>query len=96
MRHAQITSEEIQAAEKASEERKQSRKQGFTKMYERDSVMRRLSNGTLMLWHVDPELVKTPPGGVWPNIPEDKFMLVIDGKEHYFDTQEFKRWLRWA
>lgn len=96
MRHTQLTQEEILAAEKAAEERKQSRKQGFTKMYERDSVMRRLSNGVTMLWHVDPELVKTPAGGVWPNIPEDKFMLLIDGKEHYFNTQEFKKWLRWA
>lgn len=96
MRTTKLTSEEIQAAEKASDDRKRSRGQGFAKMYERDAVMTRLSNGTLMLWHVDPKQVKTSAGGVWPNIPEDKFMLVIDGKEHYFDTEEFRKSLRWA
>lgn len=96
MRKTDLTFDEIQAAEQASEDRRQSRKQGFAKMYERDAVMKRLSNGAVMLWHVDPELVKCPAGGVWPNIPEDKFLLVIDGKEHYFDLHEFRRWLRWA
>lgn len=96
MRSAKLSVDEVQEAEQAAEDRKQSRKQGFAKMYERDSVMRRLSNGITMLWHVDPELVKTPPGGVWPNIPEDKFMLIVDGKEHYFNTEEFRKWLRWA
>jgi hypothetical protein len=95
-RKSDLTFEEIQAAEKASDERRQSRAQGFTKMYERDAVMSRLSNGVLMLWHVDPSLVKTSAGGVHPYIPDDKFMLVIDGKEHYFDTEDFRKSLRWA
>jgi hypothetical protein len=91
-----LTTDEILAAEQAAEDRKQSRKAGFNKMLERDAVMHRLSNGVIMLWSVDPKMVKTTAGGTWPNIPEDKFMLVIDGKEHYFDTGEFSQWLRWA
>lgn len=95
-RTSKLTFDEIQAAEQASEDRRASRAQGFKKMYERDQVMKVLSNGVRMLWHVDPELVKTPPGGVWPEIPEHQFMLVIDGKEHRFDLDEFRKWLRWA
>jgi hypothetical protein len=96
MRKSTLTQEEIFAAEKAADDRRQSRNQGFIKMYERDSVMRHLSNGTTMLWHVDPKQVKMPPGGVWPNIPEDSFMLIVDGKEHLFNLEEFRKWLRWA
>ncbi len=96
MRLGTHTSDEMFAAEKAADDRRKSRQTGFTKMLERDSVMHRLSDGTIMMWSVDPKMVKTPPGGTWPNIPEDKFVLVIDGKEHYFNTDEFKKWLRWA
>jgi len=96
MRLGTHTADEMFAAEKAAEDRRKSRQAGFEKMLERDSVMHRLSNGVIMLWSVDPKMVKTPAGGTWPNIPEDKFVLVIDGKEHYFDTDEFKKWLRWA
>lgn len=102
-RISKLTQEEILEAEKASEDRKQSRKLGFEKMYERDQVMKHLSAASRinnadirMLWHVDPELVKLPVGGLWPNIAEDKFMLKIDDKEYYFDLDEFRRWLRWA
>lgn len=95
-RKSKLTASEIEEAEKASEERRQSRNLGFQKMYERDAVSRTLSNGITMLWHVDPELVKLPAGGLWPTIPEDKFMLLIDGKEHYFDLDEFRKSLRWA
>jgi hypothetical protein len=96
MRLGDLKEDEMFAAEKAADDRKQSRKAGFNKMLERDSVMHRLSDGTVMLWSVDPKMVKLPAGGTWPNIPEDKFLLVVDGKEHYFDTEEFRKWLRWA
>ena len=96
MRLGSHTADEMFAAEKAADDRRQSRKAGFDKMLERDSVMHRLSNGVMMLWSVDPKMVKGSGYAVHPNIPEDKFMLVIDGKEHYFDTDEFKTWLRWA
>ena len=96
MRLGSHTADEMFAAEKAADDRRQSRKAGFDKMLERDSVMHRLSNGAMMLWSVDPKQVKLQAGGTWPNIPEDKFMLVIDGKEHLFDTDEFKKWIRWA
>ena len=96
MRLGSHTADEMFEAEKAADDRKRSRKAGFDKMLERDSVMHRLSNGAVLLWSVDPKQVKLPAGGTWPNIPEDMFALVIDGKEHYFDTDEFKKWIRWA
>lgn len=96
MKTSKQTADEIYAAEKAADDRRISRGQGFAKMYERDAVMRRLSNGVTMLWHVDPAQVKTTAGGVWPNIPEDKFILVVGGKEYYFNTEEFRNALRWA
>jgi len=96
MRLDDLTVDEMLKAEKDAEDRKQSRKAGYEKMLERDAVMHTLSNGVVMLWSVDPKMVKLPSGGVWPNIPEDMFALVIDGKEHYFDVNEFKKWVRWA
>lgn len=108
MRLGSLTADEMFAAEKAADERKQHRLAGFAKGKERDQYQKVLSNGVMMIWHVDKELnertdeitmddgrkvsITTYP----PNIPEDKFALVIDGKEHYFDTDEFKKWLRWA
>lgn len=107
MRTSNITAEEIQAAEKASEDRRRSRSQGFDKMHERDRAYQQLSNGTTMLWHVNKELIKqegtTEVGGKVvdvkiypPTIPEDSFALVIEGKTHLFNLDEFRRWLRWA
>lgn len=81
----------------AADERRRTRKMGFDKMHERDQAWRRLSNGTTMLWHVPKD--RHPIGllgPVMPNVPEDKFALVINGKEILFDTEEFRKWLRWA
>ncbi len=96
MRLGSHTADEMFEAEKAADDRRKSRRAGFDKMLERDSVMHRLSNGAMMLWSVDPKQVKLQAGGTWPNIPEDMFVLVIDGKEHYFNTDEFKKWIRWC
>lgn len=99
--------DEILAAEKASDDRKRSRMQGFNKMHERDQAVQVLSNGVTMLWHVPKHLneakdtididgkeveITTYP----PSIPEDSFALVMGGKKYLFDLEEFKTWLRWA
>lgn len=99
--------DEILAAEKASDDRKRSRMQGFNKMHERDQAVQVLSNGVTMLWHVPKHLnaavgtyningeeveITTYP----PNIPEDSFALVMGSKKYVFNLEEFKTWLRWA
>ncbi len=107
MKKTKLTHEEILEAEKFQDNRKRTRAIGFQKMHERDQAVATLSNGAQMLWHVDKELnrqvgtmfingktveIVTYP----PNIPEDSFGLVIDGKTHIFNTEEFRRWLRWC
>lgn len=108
MRQSRLTFEEIQAAEQASEKRRQSRNQGFRKMHDRDRAHQKLSNGITMLWHVDRELNKDESHivredgtvvdiTVYPqDVPEECFGLVIDGKRYLFDLDEFRKWLRWA
>ncbi len=94
MRTSKLTAEEIYAAEKASDDRHRSRRQGFDKMYERDAMWHRLSNDVVMLWHVPKD--RKPPDTIIENVPDDSFALVIDGKTHYFKLDEFRKWLRWA
>lgn len=89
MHSAKLTAEEILAAEKASEDRRRSRNQGFAKMHERDQAVQLLSNGATMLWHVNKEDNKvlggfTNDAGEFievitypPEIPEDSFGLVL-------------------
>lgn len=108
MRTSQITAEEIEAAERAAADRRDSRNRGFAKMHERDQAVKRLSNGVTMIWHVDRELGKqvstyTNEAGEEvevtlypPNIPSDCFALEIEGKTHLFNLEEFRRWLRWG
>lgn len=108
MRNTKLTADEIHAAEEASENRRLSRGQGFKKMHERDKAVQLLSNGAVMLWHVPRELGKqqsnfTGENGeivevvVYPpEIPEDSFGLIIDGKKYLFNLDEFRKWLRWA
>lgn len=108
MRHANLTADDIQAAEKAADDRRRSRDQGFAKMHERDQAVQLLSNGATMIWHVDKEANKRT---AWlereegkdveittypPHIPSDSFGLKLDGKLYIFNLEEFRRWLRWA
>ncbi len=107
-RHTKLTQEEILEAEKASDNRHHSRNQGYAKMHERDKAVQLLSNGATMVWHVPKELNKSESrflrddGTVEnitvypPEIPEDCFGLIIDGKRYLFDLDEFRKWLRWA
>lgn len=97
-RQSKIKSEDALAAELASNDRKEKRQTGFDMMHERDKGYERLSNGTVFAWHVDPKLQERylRPGELKKNIPEDSFVLVVDGKEILFNTDEFRQSLRWA
>lgn len=108
MRNTNLTADEIFAAEKAADDRRRSRNQGFAKMHERDQAVQLLSNGATMLWHVNQEDNKntssfTREDGTVvemvvypPEIPEDSFGLLLDGKKYIFNLEEFRKWLRWA
>lgn len=98
---------EALAAEKAVADRQQNRKLGYAKMKERDEGGVFLSNGVEMRWPVDREIGKSKQSITlngkkhevvsYPRaIPEGKFTLVLAGKEILFDTEEFRRSLRWV
>lgn len=99
MRKGKLTSDEILAAEKAKDDRVQSRKQGFAKMKERDAGWARFSNGVIMRWHVPSSWseeihgVRTLTGN---HIPEGCFILKVGKQEEMFDAEEFRKSLRWV
>jgi hypothetical protein len=99
MRHGNQSADEILAAEKAKDDRQKSRKRGYGLMTTRDQGQVVLTNGVKMYWPVPRQ--EPPPGykGVWvyPRaIPENQFILDVDGKEIIFDAEEFRKWLRWC
>jgi hypothetical protein len=97
-RQSKISSEQALKAELEANERKEIRATGFEKMHERDKGYEYLSNGTVFAWHVDPKIQERylKAGELKKNIPKDSFVLVIDGKEILFNTDEFRQSLRWA
>ena len=93
MQKSKLTAEEILTAEKAKDDRVQSRKRGFAKMSERDRGWMRLSNDSLIIWHATPpEHLTENEFWAHPNIPEGMFLL--DGK--VYDAEEFRKALRWV
>lgn len=99
MKQSKLSGEEILAAEKAKDDRKQSRGRGFAKMDERDSggaVLRDYNAGgpVLIYWHVPPE--RREDGVAYQHVPEGMFSLKVDNKIIAFDAEEFRRWLRWV
>ena len=94
MRRSNLTADDILKAEQAKEDRHQARKNGYSKMEERDRGYQRLSNGSSVRWHIEPEWseevngISTLEATVAPGVFE------IDGKE--FDAEELRKWLRWA
>jgi len=82
---------EQEKAEIEAAERKDRRKGGFGLMAIRDRGWGRMNNGTIMVWHVDNEEAEAKH-----DVPDDHFLLIIDGKEKLFEAEEFRRWLRWV
>ena len=93
MRKSKISSEDAMAAEIAANEQKENRKAGFQKMHERDRGYERMSNGVSILWPTNREPAEYE---ALRNIEPGTFVLVVDGKEVLFDTDEFRQHLRWA
>lgn len=97
MRRGKLTTDEIFTAEKAADDRRISRNNGYSLMKDRDMGAVTLSNGISMLWHVPKPDFPEEGIHVYPkNIPEDSFILKVGSEEIMFDTEEFRRWLRWA
>lgn len=93
MRNSKITAQEVEAAEIAADERRRSRNNGFSLMSVRDRGWTRLNNGVVMLWPTDREPM---PGEAITSVPKGKFVLVINGKSHLFDADDFQKSLRWV
>lgn len=90
MQKSKMTTDEILAAEKAVDDRKQSRAQGFQMMDVRDQGTAVLSNGVRIEWHVPKDRREDYVG--YSGVPNGMFLL--DGK--VYDGEEFRRWLRWV
>lgn len=88
-----MTSDEILAIEKAADDRRQNRRNGFELMDIRDQGWHRLSNGVTISWHTPKP---TGDNYIWRYIPEGTFELQVNGEKILFDAEEFRRWLRWA
>lgn len=92
-----IVPDDIAEAEKAKSERAYNRGRAFRIMELRDKGWAKLKNynggEVVMLWHVPGDLEE---GEVRTIIPPDRFLLRIDNITLAFDTEEFKKWLRWA
>jgi len=94
MRKSKLTAEEIEAAELAADNRKKSRRDGFSLMAVRDRGIAELSNGIVVRW---PHKTKWSDeiNGISTretSIPEGTFM--IDNK--LYDVDELQRFLRWV
>lgn len=102
MKTTKLSAEEIQAAEKAADDRRRSRSQGFVKRNERDAAVKVLSNGVIMHWHVHKDQ-REESGDVLLddgtkikittyrgyNIPEDSFLLEFRNKHGETETHMF-------
>lgn len=91
------TAADIQAAEKAQDERRFKRGRAFRTIELRDQGWAKLKdyNGSevVMFWHSPEEL---EDGEVRKQVSPEKFLLLAHGKILAFDTEEFRKVLRWA
>lgn len=97
MRKGKLSFSEIEAAEKAKDQRTQTHRKGFAKMKERDSGWSRFNNGTIMRWPTVEDKHELEEGETRMSpVPEGCFVLIINGQSALFDAEEFRRALRWA
>lgn len=87
MRNTQLRPEEI--AEMDATKQKETRAMGLDLMPVRDRGWGKLRNGTLVEWHTDRPLQELEARRYVPD-----GMVVIDNK--LYDTEELRRFLRWA
>lgn len=94
MRRSKLTADEIFDAEKAADDRTQTRKSGFAMAVNRDKGWQLLTNGATILWPLNKEL---RDGEARQYIPEGYFALrTPKGEFLLFDADEFRKWLRWV
>jgi hypothetical protein len=93
MRQSKITPDEIEAAEKAADERKSRRGMGFSLMNVRDRGWVRLNTGHIMCWHVKRPL---EDGENRQNVPNGHFVIKTDKEDIMFEADEFQKYLRWC
>lgn len=108
MRKSKISASEMEERELTEYNRLHKRGRALNLARVRDRGWVRLKNNVVMLWPVDKELGKTVSTITLedgekltvttypPYVPDGHFTLEIDGKRHMFDTDEFRKFLRWA
>ena len=88
-----MKAQEIEEIEKAEADRKTSRRNGLSLASIRDRGWIRLNNGALLEWNVDRELEE---GEARRIVPKGHFVLTDNNKSMLFNTEEFRKWLRWC
>lgn len=89
MRKSTQTAQELLQIEMEADNRRRSRAKGFAKMKERDEGWARLHeyhhNADIkMRWDLNDQAVV-----------DNKFALVVNGRQYILDAEEVRRWLRW-
>jgi hypothetical protein len=98
MQKSKQTPEEIEAIERAADNRRISRNNGFSLMSVRDrgwvTISEMRTGEVNLFWHIDRPLVdgevrvNVPPGMIRIDMGGDKWLL--------FDAEELRKFLRWA
>lgn len=100
MRRSTLTAEELQTAERAAEDRRQGRTNGYSLMEIRDrgyADVRSVAGDDMMVrWHRqrNPELREGEVRTV--NVPEGMVWLEIGDEYGLFRVDDLQKWLRWA
>lgn len=94
MRRSKLKAEEIEQLDRAEDDRRRSRKNGYSLMEDRDRGGMRLSNGAIIEWHVPKE--RRTDGVCYSGIESGNFILNIEGQKAVFSADEFRKWVRWV
>lgn len=97
MRKSTLSEQEI--AEFDEFQKQQTRASGVALIPVRDRGQATLSNGVTVLWH-HPKRSHEEVDGVTtyskPQVPDNHFGIIVDGKKIVFNAEELMRHLRWA
>lgn len=93
MRKSRLTADEIEATERAADERKYRRGMGFDLMSVRDRGWADIGNGMIMEWPVD----RTPADYEARSVvPPNHFILRTNKETLMLNADDFRKYLRWV
>ena len=98
MRKTSLSNQEI--AELDEFNKGQTRKSGLDLIPVKERGFARLSNGAKVYWHHTPRDSEPSQDGIVtvasPRVPDNHFGIEYKGELITFNSEELRRWLRWA